>query len=181
MFKLPFHLEGPLELGGTALALAVIVGILRWTYIRNVSIGRLLRWYFERRFRVGGVPNEERSYKAGWWLMTIFLATFLVMAAFGFFVASGLIKNGDPPPPVTVEEFLRQHTKRVGCVKRSVTHLSASFRVIRGYFLSALCASAPLRELLARIGAKPSARNRQTTLNPRRSEWTRLVHFIFHS
>jgi hypothetical protein len=73
------------------------------------SVGRALSWFFERRF---GAAGPDKARRLGRVALVLMVCIFAAMAAFGISVASGLIKNGDPPKPLTMEEFLQRQSKK---------------------------------------------------------------------
>jgi len=108
MFQLPTHIDSPLASGVFALAVAFLFAGLLWAYDRNNRIGNGLRWFLERRFAVAG---QEKARKLGRRCLVGICFIFSAMAAFGLIVASGLIKNGDPPKPMTIDQFIQQQRK----------------------------------------------------------------------
>jgi hypothetical protein len=104
--ELPFRIEHPVATQFFCLAVTGVLALLVWSFDQKNKIGRLLAWAFERRFDISG---QERARTLGRSLLAAFMWLFAAMSAFGIFVNSGLIKNGDPPPRVTIDQFLRQH------------------------------------------------------------------------
>jgi hypothetical protein len=106
MMKLPFHVDSPLASGISTLVFVILFAFLYWAYNRNVfRIGDGLGWFFERRFSAFG-PDKARRVGRGFLLAMAIL--FGSMALFGILVGTGVVKNGDPPKPPTIEEFLQQ-------------------------------------------------------------------------
>jgi hypothetical protein len=108
MFQLPTHIDSPLGSGVFCLAVAFLFAGLLWAYDRHNRIGNVLSWFFERRFAIAG---QENAQKFGRRLLVGMCFIFSAMAAFGLIVASGLIKNGDPPKPMTIDQFIQQKQK----------------------------------------------------------------------
>jgi hypothetical protein len=108
MLKLPFHVASPLVMGFAALAASLAMLYLTWAYDRETLVGKVLKWYFERRLRA---LDRERAHKWGRTVLRLLAAIFAVFALFGIVVGSGLIQNGDPPRTLTMDEFLKEHSK----------------------------------------------------------------------
>jgi nitric oxide reductase large subunit len=109
MFQLPFHVDYPLSSGVFALAVAAVFAVILWAYDRETSVARVLKLLFEWKFGAQGI---EKAHRVGrWWLISM-VSVFALMAAFGFIVASGLVRNGDPPQPLTLEELRAGHFRK---------------------------------------------------------------------
>jgi hypothetical protein len=107
MLKLPFYIDSPLADGGCALALSLLFAFLYWASRNDRSrIGGVLNWYLERRF---GIFDREKARKVGQRLLLALALLFGGMGLFGMSVGVGFLRNGDPPKPTTIEEFLKQH------------------------------------------------------------------------
>jgi hypothetical protein len=105
LFKLPFHVDSPFAIGLITLAIALAFFALLLSYDRVPSVGRAMNWFFERRF---GAAGPDKARKLGRGLLLAMICIFAAMAIFGISVSSGLIQNGDPPKPLTMDEFLQR-------------------------------------------------------------------------
>jgi hypothetical protein len=108
MLKLPFYVDTPWAAGLFTLAVALGFAFLLWAYRRDTMIGRSLQWYFRRRL---SKLDSERALRWGRVVLIAMIAAFGACALFGMAVGTGLIKNGDAPRPLTMEEFLQKHSK----------------------------------------------------------------------
>ena len=108
MVKLPFHVDSPLAMGFSTLALSLVVLFLLWAYGRDILVGKVLRWYFQRRF--SSLGSEKANTVARRFLLFL-TVVFGAVAVSGLILGSGLIENGDEPPALTLEEFLKNHDR----------------------------------------------------------------------
>jgi hypothetical protein len=108
VFTLPFHVDSPLAVGVVCLAIAGLFAALLWSFERDIGPGRILKWYFARRF---GAAGEEKSQRLGRVFLAGMLVAFGAASAFGLLVGTGLIKNGVPPKALTIEQFQELHRK----------------------------------------------------------------------
>jgi hypothetical protein len=108
MFQLPFHVDTPLFSGLIALGVASAFGMLLWAYDRETIVAKVLKLFLEWIYASKGII---RAHQIGRMMIISLIVTFGAVAAFGISVGSGLIKNGDPPRPLTMEEFLQKHRK----------------------------------------------------------------------
>ena len=107
MFKLPFHVDTPLASGLAALAAVVLFLCARLAYDHNIMrIGDALGWWFERKF---GAQGPEKGRRVGRAFLLVMAVLFGAMALFGIAVGTGVIRNGDAPAPITIEEFMERH------------------------------------------------------------------------
>lgn len=110
MFQLPFYVrsveQGIVSGFGGALVFFTIVFLAdrRWLGVR-AAVDWVLSWRF-RAF------EESRRYPIFRRLL-LGLATFLAVMGLAYtLLATGVVRNGDPPPLPTLEEFRQEFEKR---------------------------------------------------------------------
>jgi hypothetical protein len=108
MFKLPFHADSPLAAGLVGLGLSLITALLLWAHGRDTIVGKAQRWFFARRFAHLG---PEKAQKLGRVFLVSLIVVFAAVAVFGITVGTGVVENGEPPRPLTMDEFLKQQRK----------------------------------------------------------------------
>ncbi len=102
MFQLPFRVDTPLA---PLIPLLVILYLL-WAYDRDTTFGQALKWLVRRKLAALDPDKAHRIGRGFLVVATLILASF---SLFGIAVASGLIRNGDPPRALTMDEFLERH------------------------------------------------------------------------
>jgi hypothetical protein len=90
------------------LGVSLVVVFLLWAHGRDTTVGKALRWFFGRRFAIWGPEKAQKVGRAG---LVFFLVVFSAFAIFGIVVGTGLVKNGDSPRTLTMDEFLEKHRK----------------------------------------------------------------------
>jgi hypothetical protein len=107
MLKLPFYVDSPLADAAVALGVSLVFGYLYLAQHKNyLRFGDGLNWIFQRRFSAFA---PERAIRIGRHLLLTMTAISGTMALFNILVCVGLLRNGDPPKPITMEEFMQRH------------------------------------------------------------------------
>ena len=111
MFKLPFYIDSPLLVSGFTSTVAIALLLYLQADRHNWRIAIPFKRFCD--LWAGALPTEQR-YRRGSGLLIILMILFAINALFGLIVASGLVKNGDPQPTITMDQFNEERQRPPG-------------------------------------------------------------------